>query len=229
MLPFEAQPLAELQARYPQAVNYLAPLIDPEEQALHEARPGLLRRHVFDHEDGLRLLVSVHDLPRLGPQLWLSASVVPGQALWNQLTEQLQYAEAIKHPKRRLKAARRVPTDFCAKTVQRFKLLSDHPAPVHFWFWSDGKGVPHFRTPADPKHLPALAPKEDDKHVGDSGNAAGLVVRAGGPYWPGADCPRAAAAQAEPERAAEPGVPPGAAAAREGGGDASGGPQGPRA
>jgi hypothetical protein len=52
-LPFLAEPVDQLRARFPQALErvWVAGPDMPD-------RPGLHRIHVFDHADGLRLLVS---------------------------------------------------------------------------------------------------------------------------------------------------------------------------
>lgn len=61
MLPFQAEPLDKLQARFHLA---LAPIYDAR-QLLKEIkknpldRPGLKRKHVFDFDNGIRLIASV--------------------------------------------------------------------------------------------------------------------------------------------------------------------------
>lgn len=50
-LPFKPQSLSELRHRFPAAINHY-----------HQVRPGKHRAHVFDTEDGLRLIVSVESI-----------------------------------------------------------------------------------------------------------------------------------------------------------------------
>lgn len=57
MLPFEPEPTIVLKARYSEA---LKDVYDPKEIAANpELAPSKKRKHVFDFEDGLRLIVSV--------------------------------------------------------------------------------------------------------------------------------------------------------------------------
>lgn len=60
-LPWQPEPLASLRARYHEAV---AEIVDVESVQMGAAlRPGLIRRHVLDHPDGIRLIVSRERLP----------------------------------------------------------------------------------------------------------------------------------------------------------------------
>lgn len=71
-LPFVPEPLETLRVRYPVALRDLIE-IDSVLQGT-QLRPGEQRTHVFDCEDGLRLIVSRDDLG-MGPVLHLSASI----------------------------------------------------------------------------------------------------------------------------------------------------------
>jgi hypothetical protein len=80
MIPFEPEPIAAMQARYPAAVAELltrAMVTGPDAY-----QPGALRRHVFDHEDGLRLIVSRENFyPEWGEIIHVSASVHDDRAV----------------------------------------------------------------------------------------------------------------------------------------------------
>jgi hypothetical protein len=74
MLPFEPETEAQLMARFPAA---LTPDYDVREIVKHpESRPGLLRKHVFDFGDGIRMIASV-DFDDQDRALHLSFSVQP--------------------------------------------------------------------------------------------------------------------------------------------------------
>lgn len=76
-LPWQSEPLESLRARYPAA---LAEVCDVESALLGLVlRPGEQRRHVLDHPDGVRLIVSRDRLP--GGRVWthLSASLDAGR------------------------------------------------------------------------------------------------------------------------------------------------------
>lgn len=67
-LPIKPEPLHEMRARYLDAVNYV---VDAEGIQLGTvSRPGEQRRHVFDCQDGIRLIIS-QDTPGV---IHLSAS-----------------------------------------------------------------------------------------------------------------------------------------------------------
>jgi hypothetical protein len=60
-LPYEPEPVASMQARFTLAID---PIIAVERVwAGLDPRPGEQRRHVFDFEDGLRLIVSRETYP----------------------------------------------------------------------------------------------------------------------------------------------------------------------
>lgn len=56
MLPFDAEPLHVLQAKYPKAVKKVWDTSEIEKNP--EDRPGKHRDHIFDFFDGFRLIVS---------------------------------------------------------------------------------------------------------------------------------------------------------------------------
>lgn len=75
MLGFEPESVEAARARLPQA---LAPIYDPLDLRSGELRPGEQRRHVFDFEEGIRLIVSrdlLIDSSR-PPEVHVSASAI---------------------------------------------------------------------------------------------------------------------------------------------------------
>jgi hypothetical protein len=74
MLPFEPEPTIVLKARYPEAIK---DIYDPRKIAAKpELAPSKKRKHVFDFEDGLRLIVSV-DKNGMNQLTHYSASMYP--------------------------------------------------------------------------------------------------------------------------------------------------------
>jgi hypothetical protein len=72
-LPFEAEPLESLRERYPRAI---ADLVDVESVNLGlQYDPGSERKHVFDTEDGIRLIISREDQGEDGKVIHFSASL----------------------------------------------------------------------------------------------------------------------------------------------------------
>ena len=62
MLEFQPEPVEELKARYPEA---LEDVFNPLRiQANPELSPGKKRKHTFDFENGLRLIVSVDEFKK---------------------------------------------------------------------------------------------------------------------------------------------------------------------
>ena len=123
VLPFEPQPVSILRARL------VAALAEPVDVlgllAGHGARPGELRQHVLDCEDGMRLIVSRDRMLDDTVQIHLSASINQPSALWNALARQ-------RKPVRR----------FILLAEQRWRTLGG--PPVALYSLSDGKGVPHW-------------------------------------------------------------------------------------
>jgi hypothetical protein len=129
MLPHAPEPLEALRARLPDA---LAPVYDPALVARGlQACPGGQRRHVFDAEDGLRLIVS---RDRLGgaAHLHVSASVEPGWPLARTLMARLH-----RRPWRRAAFGWFIPL-----VERRWRELSDTPLVFHAL--SPEQGVPHW-------------------------------------------------------------------------------------
>lgn len=132
MLPFAPESLESLKARYPaaveRAIDLAGALGDPGDF------PGLNRRHVFDFDDGLRLIVSLDDHgPRGGVELHASASAAP------------------KSPLRRSIAAGFVDAErFLERARSAFHALSGWDGPMPVGAIGAG-GVPHWFLDATPE------------------------------------------------------------------------------
>lgn len=78
MLPFKPEPLEQLQARFHKA---LTPVYGVVEMAKRTHRIGMMPKHVFDCDDGLRIIVSVEQDDRTAiyagkPYLHVSFSTI---------------------------------------------------------------------------------------------------------------------------------------------------------
>jgi hypothetical protein len=130
-VPFHPEPLPALQARYQDA---LRELYDQAEIAVGlQPVPSSQPKQVFDHEDGLRLIVSREDSPLHGRLLHLSASFEPETRFFLRLKKT---------------AVRKGPTcamDRFQKLVERrFAELSGDEKPLEFAGWTAGKLIPHW-------------------------------------------------------------------------------------
>lgn len=122
-LDYDAEPFAELRARYAAA---LEPVYDPVKLIEgNYIRPGEQRRHVFDFTDGLRLIISRDVLDDL-PVIHVSASVKPHTDLYRELATGLINIAA-----------------FNRLVDWRFREL-DETRHLELLGVSDGKGIPHF-------------------------------------------------------------------------------------
>ena len=72
MLPFEPEPEKSLKARFQEALEDRFDMQQVEDGLIE--RPGLIRKHVFDFQDGLRLIVS-NDKSGNNYYMHISASV----------------------------------------------------------------------------------------------------------------------------------------------------------
>jgi hypothetical protein len=139
MLPYHPEPLEALQARYPKA---LEPIFD-----VRDWRPGWpvpvswQRRHVFDHDDGLRLIVS-RDRLADAVRLHVSASLAPGSPLDRELLRRLRRG-----------SRRKVCVGWLIPLVERrFAQLSDTPLVFHAL--SPGTDLLHWFDAPLPKEVP---------------------------------------------------------------------------
>ncbi len=142
MLPFEPESLCAAKARLPAA---LEPLLTRAQLLAGTApRIGLDRRHVFDFEDGMRVIVSREDhgggagMPLFnfhGTVIHASASFFEGQAV-ERLTAAIRTEGA--------EAAKRAFQLACESRLRElFGPLRRLPAPC----WSADKGVPNWFIP----------------------------------------------------------------------------------
>jgi len=120
MIPFEAETIDRLRARYRAAI---AELIDP---LIMKVTPGQKREHVFDSKDGIRLIIS-RELFDDGPAIHISASVQERSPLASSLEG------GMMHPKRFLK-----------KCLERFHQISGDRREPKLILITPGKGIPHW-------------------------------------------------------------------------------------
>lgn len=123
-LPFEPRPLDELRARYPAAVER----VFDYRFGFPAVWPSQLRAHVFDFEDGLRVMVSRDREEEDGTYLHVSASLEPGHGLFESVA---RGAVGLRQ--------------FLTIVEERFALLSGDVGRLDFCGLSGGKGVPHWR------------------------------------------------------------------------------------
>lgn len=77
-LPFESEPLEALQGRFAQALTPVYQVEDLlKKRSSETGRVGQQRKHVFDFEHGIRLILSVEHLPPSQPYLHASFSGIP--------------------------------------------------------------------------------------------------------------------------------------------------------
>ena len=138
MLPFQPEPVESLRARYPAAV---AEVIDIESVGLGtQVQPGRQRRHVFDFDRGVRLIVSREFFPDGRHALHLSASPQQGTEVYE-----------------RVRAGRLDVQGFADLVVQLFRDISGDAEPLELVYISAGKGVPHWFRTLEPARVPATS------------------------------------------------------------------------
>jgi hypothetical protein len=98
-------------------------------------RPGENRRHVFDCEDGIRLIVSRDDTgdAEVGVALHLSGSIRPDSDAWHDIRRAATG-----------RGAREAAVEFARRVVARWRDVSGDAGPLEFLGFSGGKGVPHW-------------------------------------------------------------------------------------
>ena len=128
MLPYRPESLEAMQQRFPQA---LAEVTDVEYCRFGGETPGQKRKHIFDFEDGLRLIVSKDRLEDGRIVVHFSASAYRDSALYRRLKKPSQKKY------------------FSRLAQSRFALLSGYgtekPAFVEYIGASE-KGVPHWHV-----------------------------------------------------------------------------------
>lgn len=135
MVPPNPEPLKQLQARYPAAVAKVYRHREPETFA---QPPSGRPQHVFDTEDGMRLIVSREEDDDGHVGLHLSASVLAGP-LWELLASLPR---------------RRAMREFMQMAIERLASISGRSfsgsGEEAFLGWSGEKGVPHwwFKEPS---------------------------------------------------------------------------------
>jgi hypothetical protein len=123
MLPFQSEPLSQLRARYQAALTN----IQDCRERIPEPIPSELREHVFDCEDGLRLIISRDRETKAELYLHLSASLEVGCELYKSITsgELQRWA-------------------FASLAQQRFAAISGDNEGFDLLDWSP-RGIPHWR------------------------------------------------------------------------------------
>jgi hypothetical protein len=133
MLEFEPEPMAKLKERYPLAIKDIYDVL-----AVHfnnMQRPGEKREHVFDFQDGMRLIVSKDKMPGKAPYVHFSASIIPGTSLEEHIVVFVQG--------KGLEFSMNV---FKEMAELRFADLGDigDKQKIIFLGFSEQKGAPHF-------------------------------------------------------------------------------------
>lgn len=133
MLPAAPESMEVAKARYPEAIREVYDFTDDPNAVMGD--PGSKRKHIFDFEDGLRLIVTRERMPALHRGrvcvvmlVHVSASLNPDSTLVKSLD--------IVSPT----AASAAFKSLCER---RFQELSGSDAPMTFIGWSS-KGVPHW-------------------------------------------------------------------------------------
>ena len=129
MIPYRPEPLQALRKRYPKAVarvfDSLAVKANPT------LRPGKSRTHVFDFQDGIRLIVSVDT----GVGLHVSASFIPDTALDRRLKKYARNA-GVAAASDRLKR----------EGEDAYRRLVGPETRLEFLGFLEGEGIPHWRA-----------------------------------------------------------------------------------
>ncbi len=125
MLPFRPQSIEELRTRYP---TIMGRVFDCR-RGTPSPRPGELYSHIFDCDDGIRLIISRDRETDSEVFLHVSASFVKGYPLWDTLKGSGEAGQQI----------------FIKLVEERFRKLSDDEQPLDFQGFSTDKQVPHWR------------------------------------------------------------------------------------
>ena len=135
-LPCAMESLEQNKARLCKAFSPLVPVkYDEEDKPIY--RPGQHRRHVFDFNDGVRLIISRDEFDPMrntdGVVLHISASFEPHTAMYHRLETLVRKQGVLKMKDR-----------FVEMITELFRILTGYKisvAPV----WTDsGKGIPHW-------------------------------------------------------------------------------------
>lgn len=127
-LQFVPEPLGVLQACYPAAVRAVC---DAAGAALApHRRPARKRQHVFDSEDGLRLIISRERMPDGHVGIHMSASISG-------------FGTAVRQLENARRRGEDVGARFCAMAEHRWDDLARRPIRAEMLGWSTGH-VPHW-------------------------------------------------------------------------------------
>lgn len=129
-IPITPESLGVLRARYPRALEYVYDQLEIARDGV--IRPGEVASNVFDHEDGLRLLVSRERTPKGQVVLRVSASF-PEQC---RMADEMRLL-AVATPKSRIMQM------WLDGIPARFRELSGDARPLRFLGWS-GRYIPHW-------------------------------------------------------------------------------------
>ena len=108
MLPFQPESTAQLRARFPEAIKEIQDVLAIIKD--RSLRPGLKRKHVFDFQDGCRLIISI-DREGLIKLFHVSSSINLEHGMKNKLKfiSQMEYTKHVinhinelEHPKKRI-------------------------------------------------------------------------------------------------------------------------------
>lgn len=132
MLDFNPQPLDVLRLRYEAAITEI---VDIDAVAHGDAvRPGQLRKHVFDFDIGLRLIISRERRSTGEIGVHISASWHPGTMMHGALDATLQ----------EFKSAAQAEAWFMKEAIARWQQLSMSTEQPTFIGVTEGKGIPHW-------------------------------------------------------------------------------------
>jgi hypothetical protein len=129
-VPNTPEPPEALRKRYPAALEHVY-----DQAAIVERggiRPGEVAAQVFDHADGLRLIISRERTPSGHVVLHVSASMWSGSRVF----EEYLLLRAFLPPKRILAM-------FAKSIPERFRELSGDARPMRFLYFTSGV-IPHF-------------------------------------------------------------------------------------
>lgn len=124
MLPFLPETIESHRTRYQSALKAVFDC----RYGIPRPRPGELRGHVFDCQDGMRLIVSRDRESDTDTYLHLSASFHPGSYLYSQL-----------------KKGKLIKDEFVRLVERRSRSISGDEGRFDLIGFSEEKGVPHWR------------------------------------------------------------------------------------
>lgn len=135
MIPYTPEKIYDLKARYQAAIG---PLFIQEEVIAGAQRPGVLRQHVFDTEQGLRLIISREQTKDGREVIHFSGSVFGGRA-------RVKINEYMKRSRNHIPGGKELMDRFVRHA---FGLISGGKSGVCIG-WSD-MGVPHYEIDVTP-------------------------------------------------------------------------------